>query len=253
MKKLNLLLVIALLAASLVAAAPQQKLVRLEVINRTGDVINIRLEGTLTSSFYYLTINYDAVRDALLLPASTFTVVPDIYARTTWACGGVQSRGELVMVGNVRLNFTQCDTLPLRTVWFDWNNNGGIWGGAEYYNELHKAPNFGEPTQEKVVFFSSATMYRWFKLPARYGWTENPVTNPFGDFWWGNPRNMWIRSVSRFDWTVGMDLGPRRIRNVRFCSPNCPLGSMLVVGTADMFWWWVNVHTPNSIWWRYRY
>ena len=84
MKKLNVLLIVAMLAAALLAANPPGKLVRLEVINGSGDTVYMRLQGRNTGAFYYLTI-----------PAGwdkTFTVLVDSYRRTTWACGGIGTR-----------------------------------------------------------------------------------------------------------------------------------------------------------------
>jgi hypothetical protein len=45
MKKLNLLLVVTMLAAAVLAANPPGKLVRLEVINASGDTVYMRLQG----------------------------------------------------------------------------------------------------------------------------------------------------------------------------------------------------------------
>ena len=112
MKKVLLIVIVALMAASLMAGTAA-KLVRLEVINASGDVV----EGMVNDGFYYLTI---ADGDA-----PTFTVVTDVYKRTTWACG-YKSSGKLVMTSQVRLKFTQCDVAP---------------------------PNNGEPTMEKVSYY----------------------------------------------------------------------------------------------------
>ena len=56
MKKLNVLLIVSMLAAALLAANPPGKLVRLEVINGSGDTVYMRLNGRNTGAFYYLTI-----------------------------------------------------------------------------------------------------------------------------------------------------------------------------------------------------
>lgn len=116
MKKVILLVLVAMLASSLMAVTAA-KLVRLEVINASGDVVNMKLEGMLNGGFYYLTIadGDDAV----------FTVVTDVYKRTTWACG-YKSTGKLVATSQLRLKFTTCDVAP---------------------------PNNGEPTMEKVSYF----------------------------------------------------------------------------------------------------
>jgi hypothetical protein len=84
-----------MLAAALLAANPPGKLVRLEVINGSGDTVYMKLEGRGTGAFYYLTIGRATTK--------YFTVLVDNYKRTTWACGGVTTRGSLVMSGNVKL------------------------------------------------------------------------------------------------------------------------------------------------------
>lgn len=170
MKKLNLLVIISMLAATVLAANPPGKLVQLEIINGSGDVIYMRLEGRITKAFYYLTIPRGATK--------TFTVLPDSYARTTWACGGVVSTGSLNMTGNVKLNFVLCGKFPVRTVWNDLNGDGIIDEYPDiFYSEIRQAPNFGEATQEKVVYFWSYTNNLWGKLCHYY--TPSPCT-----WWW---------------------------------------------------------------------
>lgn len=105
MKKLNLLIIVALLATALLAAAPAAgKLYRLRVINNTGADIYIKLEGENTDAFYYLTIPEDE--------DETFTVMSDVYKRTTWTCDGIKTTGKLIMTGNLRLNFVECYVIP---------------------------------------------------------------------------------------------------------------------------------------------
>ena len=140
MKKLNLLIVVALLVSALLMAATPAKLVRLEVINQTEAPIYIKLTGELTDAFYYLTIPADEVM--------TFTVLTDDYKRETWACD-YKTSGRLVMTGNVRLNFVPCNTLPMRTVW-----------GVDLVTGLPilvRVVNQGEPTMEKVSYFKYYT------------------------------------------------------------------------------------------------
>ena len=178
MKKLNVLLIVAMLAAALVAANPAGKLVRLEVINASGDTVYLKLEGKHTGAFYYLTI---ADSDT-----TTFTILVDDYKRTTWACNGIKSSGSLVMSGNVRLKFVQCGTFPLRRALLDWNDDGWMnvdtfWldfdnDGLEDANELFfegwdVRPNFGEPTQEKVVYWASYGNTVWAKV-SHFGWAN---------------------------------------------------------------------------------
>jgi hypothetical protein len=173
MKKLNLLLIVSMLAAALLAANPPGKLVRLEVINASGDTVYMKLQGRLTGAFYYLTIPKGWIK--------TFTVLVDSYARTTWACGGMMSRGSLNMTGNVKLKFILCGKLPTRTVWSDMDGDGiPEWDPNPLISEVLKAPNFGEPTQEKVVFYDTFSNVLWRKLC--HGVAPAPCT-----WWWFDP------------------------------------------------------------------
>jgi hypothetical protein len=189
MKKLSVLLIVAMLAAALLAANPPGKLVRLEIINNSGDTVYMKLEGRGTGAFYYLTI-----------PKATdkfFTVLVDSYKRTTWACGGITSKGSLVMTGNVKLNFVLCGKFPVRTVWNDFNGDGiPDWNPDIFNSEIRWAPNFGEPTQEKVVYFMAYTNNGWGKL-CHYA-TPWPCT-----WWWFDPvaaqwksASLWVMTKS---------------------------------------------------------
>ena len=151
MKKLNLLIVVALLASALLMAATPAKLVRLEVINQTGAPIYIKLEGQLTEAFYYLTIPADETM--------TFTVLTDSYKRTTWACDYMTS-GRLVMTGNIRLNFVPCNTIPLKWVPLQICDQYGVCEPVlepgkndELVPVVVRVVNKGEPTMEKVAYF----------------------------------------------------------------------------------------------------
>jgi hypothetical protein len=167
MKKLNLLLIVALLAVSLVAANPPGKLVTLQVINASGDVVYMKLEGRGTGAFYYLAIPRGATK--------YFTVLVDSYRRTTWACGGIMTTGSLVMTGQVKLKFVQCGKLPLRYVWNDLSGDGIIDENLDWeYDEAWLAPNFGEPTQEKVVAWMGYTNNVWVKRC--HGFAPAPCT-----------------------------------------------------------------------------
>jgi hypothetical protein len=151
MKKLNMLLIVAVLVAALMAQAVPAKLIRLEVYNYTGENVFMRLEGIVTGQFYYLTI--PPTTRANWYQPKVYTILTDYYRRTTWACGGVESTGQLRIIKNFRMNFTACDVLPQR--WTDPFGTG----------LLFKAPNFGEPTMEKVVYFQKLTNYAWVKVP----------------------------------------------------------------------------------------
>ncbi len=150
MKKLYVLLIVAILATTLVAANPPGKLVRLEINNKSGNVVYMKLEGKYTHAFYYLTVQKDDDK--------TFTVITDQYARTTWACGGVKNTGKLIMSSQVRLTFTSCTGgVPTRVVGFDADGHP------------IRVPDFGVPTNEKVFYMVAFTNYFWEKVPG-VGW-----------------------------------------------------------------------------------
>jgi len=152
MKKLGLLIVIAMLASTLLAVANPGKLLRLEVINQTGDNVYIKLEGYWSGQFYYLTVP----PASFTKPVSYFTLVADRYKRTTWACG-YQESGILNMYSQVRLNFVPCNVVPTRWVY------GSITGFVEH-------PNFGEPTMEKIWYYQGFSRTYWVK--AGFFWSE---------------------------------------------------------------------------------
>ncbi len=119
MKKLTFLIVIAILVTALMAQVIPAKLIRLEVYNWTGENVYMRLEGITTGQFYYLTV--PPTTRANWYNPKVYTIMTDYYRRTTWACGGVETAGQLRIVKNFRMNFTACNTLPLRRVWYDWD------------------------------------------------------------------------------------------------------------------------------------
>jgi hypothetical protein len=183
MKKLNLLLIVAMLATALLAANPVGRLVRLTIINNSGDVLYMKLEGEVTGQFYYLTIAKDDTR--------TFTVLTDFYKRTTWACNGLKSTGRLIMTGNVRLNFVPCYTIPMTWKWIDLDLDGvGKYGGfgpriiwVDPGDLYLRVVNLGEPTQEKVVYFETYLAgYFWWSCG--FGiLVDVKVKIPFGCFY----------------------------------------------------------------------
>ena len=144
MKKVTFLLVLVALVASVVGtgAADTFRLIRLDIINDSGDTVYMKLEGDLTEAYYYLTVPDGE--------AMTFTIETDLYERTTWACGGVKNTGKLEATSNIRLKFTECFVQPMRRVWIDDNGDGIVDAG-----ELWKVPNYGEPTMEKVVYYET--------------------------------------------------------------------------------------------------
>jgi hypothetical protein len=147
MKKVMLLvLTVMLISAFLMASGPSLRIVRLTIINKSGNEVMMKLEGSdLGKQFYYLTA---AAGTKTFPTVSSFTVLEDVYSRTTWygegkyaQCVGVSSSGQLVMDKNVRLTFTDCYTVPRR------------WSQDEKWEV-----NNGEPSQEKVAYFQTTRL-----------------------------------------------------------------------------------------------
>ena len=152
MKKTILLVVaVVMIASLLLASGPALRVVRLTVINKSGNDVFLKLEGSdIGKQFYYLTI---PAGTKTMPVVRVFTVVEDVYTRTTTygegkydACVGVSSSGQLVMASNVRLNFVTCAYgTPMRRVEGWWSPTG--W-----------EPNYGEPTMEKVMYQTWLTL-----------------------------------------------------------------------------------------------
>ena len=153
MKKVILLvLTVMLVSAFLMASGPSLRMVRLEVINKSGNEVMIKLEGSdVGKQFYYLTIPAGS-KDWPTV--EVFTVLEDVYKRTTWygegdnpTCVGLSSTGWLVMDRNNRLVFTTCYSVPKRAIrTWDLQADGTYnWG-------IHQVTNAGEPSMEKVVY-----------------------------------------------------------------------------------------------------
>ena len=208
MKKLNLLLVVAILVTSLIAQVLPAKLIRLEVYNWTGENVYIRLEGITTGQFYYLTV--PPTTRANWYNPKLYTIMTDYYRRTTWACGGVETSGQLRIIKNFRMNFTACGVMPLRLVWYDWDWNPNLPPSVEPW-ELTKAPNFGEPTMEKVVYFNAVSNKVWVKVPI------GPHFLFSGD---GFNRNLWfLTTMGDFTGDTGVSWGVD-FQLQEYCSPN---------------------------------
>jgi hypothetical protein len=227
MKKLSVLLIVSILATTLLAAVVPAKLVRLEVYNWTGENVYIRLTGQVTGAFYYLTV--PPTTRATGYSPKTFTVLTDVYSRTTWACGGVQTTGQYRILKNNRLTFTACGTLPKR-----WALGNFILVG----NVVYQAPNFGEPSMEKVVFYSQVTNRVWIKVPWVFVgsgvgpngfnnfWFQTPGGDPTGFFGYGVPFILydfcapnncyWRVSFDFFTGTIGLFYGPGAANRFRY-------------------------------------
>jgi len=149
-----ILFLILALVIPLMGAASAVKMVRLEVINVSGDVVYLKLQATVGDAFYYLTIPDGKTQ--------VFTLETDLYKRTTWACGYTNS-GKLNLTSNTRLKFIECDRMPTKMV-----SDPKNMAGCVYIPELSKwkCPNYGEPTMEKVQYFK----YRYGLMDGCAGW-----------------------------------------------------------------------------------
>ena len=101
MKKVMLLVLIVMLASAfLMASGPALRIVKLTVINKSGNEVMIKLEGSdVGKQFYYLTIP----QGSKAWPhVEVFTVLEDVYKRTTWygegnpLCTGLSNTGYLL-------------------------------------------------------------------------------------------------------------------------------------------------------------
>ncbi len=172
MKKALLILIAAILVSSLVlASGPALRVVRLTVINKSGNEIYMRLEGSdVGKQFYYLTIPAGTKTSPTV---RVFTVVEDVYKRTTTYgagkykyCYGMTSVGQLVMASNNRLTFTPCQyNPPSRNVQYCYIPALGGVVDPSICNQLSaplitlQEPNYGEPTMEKVVFSQFVSLF----------------------------------------------------------------------------------------------
>ncbi len=118
----TLILVVSLFAATAVVVA-KETLVPLTLINRSDQLAAVSL--TSDNLYYYL----------IAAPGATkvYTVERKVYDRTTYSCGLVDT-GTVDILSQMRLVFTSCPG---------------------------KAPNMGEPTQEKVHIDDSPDGLYW--------------------------------------------------------------------------------------------
>ena len=173
MKKLTLLILLVLVASTLVAAIPT-KTVRLVIINKSSYDVYMKLEGSeLTGAFYYLTIPAGDPGNPTI---KVFTVMVDLYTRTTWQCGGLESHGTLMVASMTRLTFTPCDFNCYRLKFWNrtWTNrcDGSQWLKGVWHVKA------GEPTMEKVTYFKWFYAAPW--ATSAYGW---PWVYPGLGYW----------------------------------------------------------------------
>ncbi len=149
MKKVSLLVLLAIVASALMMAAIPTTMVRLTMINKSEYDVYMKLEGSaVTEAFYYLTVPA-GTRDEPTI--KVFTVMMDYYTRTTWLCGGLQSKGTLLVDGNTRLTFTPCGERLC-----GWTAvTKQLWGCHKDLDVLvlktHRLA--GEPRMEKVTYW----------------------------------------------------------------------------------------------------
>ena len=163
MKKVSLILLLVILTSVFLMAASPIKLVRIKFINKSGHVVYIKLEGKSQDNFYYLTVP----KGTKEIPESeTFTIVTDVYERTTWygpgdlACEGVKSSGELWAVKQAKFVFVPCDQVPYTTKYVDALGvpTGGVCVIDPVTLDCYvgEFDNHGEPSWgEKVVYFKA--------------------------------------------------------------------------------------------------
>jgi len=187
-----------LISAFLMASGPSLRIVRLTIINKSGNEVMMKLEGSdIGKQFYYLTV---PAGTKVFPQVKTFTVLEDIYTRTTWygegkypQCVGTSSSGQLVMASNQRLTFTDCYTRPYRTIAsYDATTNKMVFS---------RVINEGEPTMEKVVFYQTVVLSKGIMKDK---WSGDGDWSPWGDsvnVYWkrgcGNQGWAWYISTKR--------------------------------------------------------
>ncbi len=140
-----------LIASFLLPAANlSQKIVRLEVINKSGAAVYIELEGESTGAFYYLTIPDASTK--------TFSVLADYYKRKTWTCDRFRYNSRVNLNSNTRLTFAEnCSSYPpdpgLPVI-----STRLIPG-----NPVVQRPSRGERTMEKVPYYNLYVYMRGVK------------------------------------------------------------------------------------------
>jgi hypothetical protein len=171
MKKVSLLILLAILASTLLTAAIPTKMVRLTIINKSGYDVYMKLEGSaITEAYYYLTVP-SGDRDVPTI--KIFTVMSDVYNRTTWQCDGAKSSGVLIVDGNIRLTFTPCGQMACG---FGPSYNDQTWinrctGETMTLGSWVRKRHAGEPRMEKVTYFR--VLFTYANYPAQYWYLLN--------------------------------------------------------------------------------
>ena len=206
MKKVILFGIVAIMIASLLlASGPPLRIVRLTVINKSGNDVFLKLEGSdLGNQFYYLTIP-GGTKSMPVVRA--FTIIEDIYTRTTTygegkydQCVGVSSSGQLVAHKNIRLTFVPCAYNPPTRRVAVWDEDMGDWTFVKEWN-------YGEPTMEKVLYA------QWLELAWSDGDFEDWDRNTYDAGDYGRLNLLWKRGCgwdSYLFWQIGAVRFPKR-------------------------------------------
>jgi len=137
------------------AANLSQKVVRLEVINKSGAVVYIELEGESTGAFYYLTVPDDSTK--------TFSVMADYYKRKTWTCDRFRYNSRLNLNSNSRLSFAEnCSAYPPVLVYQFFEK-------GDPSTPVVQRPPRGERTMEKVPYYNLFVYLRGVKVCTFHG------------------------------------------------------------------------------------
>ena len=120
-----LALVFVLILIFTVVTIAKTELTYLKIINKTDRVVTVSLTDPKSNLYYMLNVSPGKT--------NTYTVARKVYDRTTYACGDVDS-GTVDIRHQFRMVFTQC---------------------------VAEAPNWGEPTQEKIHIDDSPGGINW--------------------------------------------------------------------------------------------
>ena len=197
MKKVSMLVLLAIVASTLLMAAIPTAVVRLTMINKSGEDVYMKLEGSaLTGQFYYLTV-----------PAGTrgtptvkvFTIMSDLYQRTTWQCG-VKSAGTLLVDGNIRLTFTPCGEKAC-TWYYDHVFGMGCKNEPTLVRTWHRYA--GEPRMEKVTYFKYLATYEgWWRVDNAGGWAFWNSSYLYAG-WWNFGCGVWAFRIRTYQLPYG--------------------------------------------------
>ncbi|MFM8322033.1 MAG: hypothetical protein ACKOC5_14060 [Chloroflexota bacterium] len=198
MKKASLLILLVIVLSAVLTAAVPIKMLRLTIINKSDYDVYVQLEGSSVSeAFYYLTVPTGS-RDEPTV--KLFTVLSDVYQRTTWQCDGYKSSGTLAMLSNLRLTFTPCFERKYIIQWhhtyLGWDEGWlHFYGIGDPRTEYYLNPFSGEPGQEKVTAFRYlavgapqwGTSYKytgyWSWGCVTYYWRSRSWRTPVGCDW----------------------------------------------------------------------